>query len=116
MRRLHPLFGLLLAALLSLTSVTVAVARTQAMGATEMVICSGYGVVTVTLDANGNPTGPVHPCPDCLAGVTAFLVPSHPAPALRPATRAEVLVPLAPPAHTDRLAPPAAARGPPLPV
>lgn len=31
----------------------------------SIVICSGDGVVTVVLDAEGNPTGPAHACPDC---------------------------------------------------
>lgn len=56
----------------------MAVARAQAAGpqGQNIVICSGYGVVTITVDAEGNPISPVHPCPDCVAGLAAVLVPS----------------------------------------
>ena len=57
------------------------VARGQAaalsQGGTTLVICSGYGVMTVTLDDEGNPVGPVHPCPQCLAGLVAYLLPGQ---------------------------------------
>lgn len=66
------------------SSVTMAVARSQAAAMSAGVftaeICSGYGVTTITLDADGNPVGPVHPCPDCLAGLAAYLPPSLPQP------------------------------------
>lgn len=55
--------GLTLAILL--TAQVVGMARGQAQVAGEMVICSGGAVVTVQTDANGNPIGPVHICPDC---------------------------------------------------
>ena len=111
MSRMHPVIRLILAVVLSLTSVTLAVARTQMPGSTDVVICSGYGVVSVTLDAAGNPTGPVHACPDCLTGAATFLPPS--APLLRPATRA-ITIDL-PAAFTGIAAslPAATARGPP---
>jgi hypothetical protein len=56
----------------------MAVARAQAAGpqGQDIVICSGYGVVTITVDAEGNPVSPVHPCPECVAGLAAALVPS----------------------------------------
>lgn len=72
------LFGLCLA--LTVGSVTMAVARSQSAvlaGAGTFVICTGYGVTTITLDADGNPVGPVHPCPDCLAGLAACIVPDQ---------------------------------------
>jgi hypothetical protein len=55
----------------------IAVARAQAAGpqGQDVVICSGYGVVSITVDADGNPIMPVHPCPDCIAGLAAVLVP-----------------------------------------
>ncbi|MBI1415767.1 MAG: hypothetical protein GC146_00960 [Limimaricola sp.] len=58
-------FGLILAALLALTAQQMAVARGQTMVAGQVVVCTGQGPVTVTLDANGKPTGRVHLCPDC---------------------------------------------------
>ncbi|QYZ68452.1 DUF2946 family protein [Neotabrizicola shimadae] len=75
--------GWLLALVLALTSVTASVARAQAAGATDVVICSGYGIVTVAVDESGNPTGPVHDCPFCLAAMGAALLPDLPV-ALRP--------------------------------
>ncbi|MDZ4096395.1 MAG: hypothetical protein U1D35_15970 [Paracoccaceae bacterium] len=78
MTLLRPLLSLALALVLMATSVTMAVARGQAVSGTEMVICSGYGMVTIEVDAEGNPIGPVHACPDCLAGLMAALLPDRP--------------------------------------
>lgn len=55
------------------SSVTMAVARNQPRAIGEMVLCTGYGMVVVSIDAEGQPTGPMMPCPDCvpsLAGLT----------------------------------------------
>ncbi|ALG91744.1 MAG: hypothetical protein CL814_04835 [Confluentimicrobium sp.] len=70
MTLLRPLLATLLALMLSLTSFTLAAARGQAPAAGEMVICSGLGLQTITVDADGNPVGPPHICPD---GVAAFI-------------------------------------------
>jgi len=78
MIRLRLFAALLLSLVLATGSVTMALARAHSAGGTSMVICSGYGVVTLTLDANGNPTGPVHPCPECLAGLGLALLPALP--------------------------------------
>lgn len=53
-------------------SVTMAVARNQprAVGAIEL--CTGYGLVSVAVDANGNPTGPLMPCPDATQALAAL--------------------------------------------
>lgn len=63
-----------LALLLALTSQSLAAARGHVMVAGEMVICSGGQLVTVLVDATGQPVEPPHICPDCalhaLAGVT----------------------------------------------
>jgi len=60
----------------------MAVARGQAVamskGGTTLVICVGYGVMTISLDDQGNPIGPVHLCPECLAGLAAYLPPGLP--------------------------------------
>jgi hypothetical protein len=84
MSRIIRLFSLVTLCLaLALGSVSMAVARGQASalssGGTTLVICSGYGVMTVTLDGEGNPVGPVHLCPECLAGLSAYLPPDSPA-------------------------------------
>lgn len=107
--------GFLLAIALMATSVTMAVARGQMAGATGIVICSGYGIVTITVDAEGNPTGPVHPCPDCLAGGGAALLPDLPA-LLRPETRATLVVRPDLPRGQPQDRPATQARGPPLPA
>lgn len=111
LRRL-PLVPLLLSALIAVTSVTMAAARGQMMRGDAVVICSGYGVVTILVDARGEPVGTVHPCPDCtLHHVLADLVPAPMV--LRPATRGEALraAALSLPVARARVAP--MARGPP---
>ncbi len=104
--------ALMLSMVLGLVSGTMAVARVGAIGVTEVTLCSGAGVVTVALDADGNPTGPMHPCPDCLAGFGLAVVPVLPVGRGQVARRSVLLPP------TDaRAAPqvslPPQARGPP---
>ncbi|SMX32013.1 hypothetical protein [Actibacterium lipolyticum] len=70
MKLLRPLFATLLALTLSLASVTLASARGQAPVSGEIVICSGLGLQTITIDADGNPVGSPHICPD---GVASFV-------------------------------------------
>ena len=114
MRRLLILF---LSVALGLASVSMAVARTQARAVDQITICSGYGVVSVAVDAAGSPVGtpllPVHLCPDCLAGLVLGPLPSQPQ-VSRPATPAQPVwsgAIVAPSGQTG-LAP--QARGPPL--
>lgn len=64
-RLLRPLFGLCVALVLTMTAQTMAVARGADAPAGEMVLCTGSGPVVVQFDAQGNPVGPVHYCPDC---------------------------------------------------
>ncbi|GAB4270560.1 MAG: hypothetical protein Kow0013_22830 [Pararhodobacter sp.] len=52
-------------------SVTHAMARHQVHAVDQVVICTGYGVVTVSVDADGNPTGPILPCPDSVPAAMA---------------------------------------------
>lgn len=109
------LTALFLSLTLALSGVTLARAHGAAPGLHQVVICSGAGTVTLTLDADGNPAGPPLPCPDCIAGLAAAL-PEQPAAApdrLQPAER--LLLPAATPRtatapHVRR------ARGPPVPV
>ena len=62
------IIGLVLSVLLSLTSVTMAMARVQIAGSMQITICSGDGThYEITLDANGNPIDVPHHCPDCAA-------------------------------------------------
>lgn len=73
----------MLALAVTLSSVTMAVARNQPRPIGEMVLCTGYGMVVVSVDAQGQPVGPMMPCPDCvlsLAGLegSAATVPMPP--------------------------------------
>jgi hypothetical protein len=102
-----------LAACLASTSVTMAVARSAAKVHYSVVICGMEGVVQITLDAQGNPTGPMHPCPDCVAGV-AMALPLVAGATLRP-LKTSRFRPVLPPQsiwHAQVLA--AMARGPPF--
>lgn len=57
--------ALLLMAVLVLTSVSMAVARTAPDAAGQMVLCIGEGSVVVRIDEDGQPIGPAHYCPEC---------------------------------------------------
>ena len=59
--------------LLVLSSVQVGYARAQATPVGSMVLCIGQSTVTVAVDSQGQPTGPVHLCPDCVMGLVATL-------------------------------------------
>lgn len=116
MRLLSPLFRLTLILALTLVSGHWAVGRSLARGAVALELCLDGSIVTVTLDARGNPVRQAHSCPDCVLGgvglearVAAVLV--------APMARARALVPAAVPISLHPLpAPCALARGPPLPV
>lgn len=60
----RPLLALCLALILALTSQSMAVARGMAAATGQMVICTGSGVTAVYVDAQGQPTGAPHICPD----------------------------------------------------
>ena len=69
-----PVTALMLAAIVALSSLTMAVARGQMRDAAgSVIICSGAGVVSVKVDADGNPIGPVHVCPDCAISALAWI-------------------------------------------
>ncbi|SMY08788.1 hypothetical protein [Flavimaricola marinus] len=54
----------LMVAVLFLTGQMVTSARGTGPAVMEAVLCVGGGLVTVQLDADGNPVGPSHICPD----------------------------------------------------
>ncbi|WP_323035568.1 hypothetical protein [Pararhodobacter sp.] len=59
-------------------SVTMAMARHQPRAIGEIDLCTGFGMVSVAVDAQGKPTGPLMPCPDAtpaLAALTDAAVP-----------------------------------------
>jgi len=64
--RMRSAFALILALTVALASVGFVQARHMAAGAQTMVICTGYGLVQITMDADGNPVERTLPCPDCV--------------------------------------------------
>ncbi len=73
MARFRSAFALILALTLALSSVGFAQARHMASGTQTMVICTGYGLVQITIDADGNPVERTVPCPDCVVTPLALL-------------------------------------------
>ncbi|MDD8023598.1 MAG: hypothetical protein PHX82_10860 [Paracoccaceae bacterium] len=111
-RNLRIVTAVVLAAILAATSLTMAIARGQTRVAGEVVICTGYGVTTISVDANGDPVGPVHLCPDMVLGLMAAL--DTPPPVLtRPEGRVERIEAPVPVRLSAQSAPIARARGPP---
>ncbi len=53
-----------LSVMLVFTSHSMAVARGMPGPDGQMVICTGQGPVMISVDAQGNPVGPSHICPD----------------------------------------------------
>ncbi len=112
---LRSLSGLFLAMILTATSLTMAVARGQTLPVDQIVICHGMGVATVLVDAEGNPTGPAHLCPESALSLFAAVTDLPPPPMphgvwYRTQTEWTTVQ------ITGRDAPAATARGPPLMV
>lgn len=61
---LRSLCALSFALILALTGQTMAAAQHNAAAVGDMEICTGYGIVSVQMDAGGNPTGPLIVCAD----------------------------------------------------
>ncbi len=113
MRALRPFAFLVLALTLAVSSITAAMAHGQVRVGTELVICTGAGLQTIVLDADGNPAGPPHVCPDC---TQAFVLALNAAPVFpaRPATRVERVARADGPAPHTRTRDIPRARGPPV--
>jgi hypothetical protein len=62
-----------LVCMVALGSFQMAFARGQAAPTGRIVICSGQGLMTVLVDADGQPTGDVHLCPDCALNALVIL-------------------------------------------
>lgn len=108
--RLFPV--LFLALMLCIGAMQAAVMRLQA-SAGSITICSGAGMVTLHLDASGQPTAPPHLCPDCTAALAAGLADAPVSAPRAPFLRAEVLaLPVVQAVRTQLLLHPQA-RGPP---
>ena len=101
-----------LSVVLALSGATMATARGQMVHGEAIVICSGYGVVTIVIGPDGEPVGSVHPCPDCTAHLAVVLPSTILAPA-RPLTRAEPVHAAVPVLALAPAAPPPQARAPP---
>jgi len=100
---------------IALTAGVAGAARGQAAVAGEIVICAGQGAATVYLDADGNPTGPPHWCPDCVLSLFAAVAST----ALLPAPSDTCLgaaYPVSASRHIPAPAPVPQARGPPFPA
>ncbi len=85
--------GLILAALLAFTSQSMAVARGMPDAAGQIILCTGQGIVTVSVDEHGQPVERPHICPDCAMSLFAALAEAPRLP-VRPLGRVEKLVPL----------------------
>lgn len=107
--RLLPWF---LSVVLALASATMVSARGQVAQGDAIVICSGYGVVTIVLGPDGEPVGSVHPCPDCTPHLAVVLPGAAPV-AARPLTRAEPVLITVAVAMLAPVALPPQARAPP---
>lgn len=75
--------ALVLAVLVALSSVTMAGARHQERAAGQVTLCTGLGMVAVAIDQQGNPVGPMLPCPDCIVASVA-VAPGAPVPTRPP--------------------------------
>ncbi len=65
---------LTLALLIAVTSQQMAMARGLTKDARgQVILCTGQGPTVVTLNAQGEPIGPVHICPDCALTLMAYV-------------------------------------------
>ncbi len=74
MFRMRSLTALVLALMLGLTSLSLAAARGHAPAVGAIELCTGAGMQMLPVDADGNPTGPAHICPDGLAALAMLAV------------------------------------------
>jgi len=81
MTRLRAALSVLMALVIVVTAQELAVARGQPHAAGQIELCTGEGVLMVALDAQGNPVGPAHICPDAAMLLMAAWAPSAPDPA-----------------------------------
>ena len=104
--------AIVLAMMLAPTGQSMAVARGMPGASGQMVICTGSGPVMISVDANGQPVGAAHICPEAALGLiqTAF---DSPAPAAHKAASSVRLVALVPLAKAGRFTVAAQARAPP---
>lgn len=105
-------FRLFLIAMLALTSQGLASARGQPRALSELVICAGATVTTITVDERGQPAKRTDFCPDMASQLLAALILDAHAPDM--ARRLALLPPAIPALDArGREAPAAQARAPP---
>jgi len=111
-RTLRPLVAICLALLLVLTAQSMAAARGMPGVAGSIVLCTGSGPMIILTDAEGQPVGPAHICPDCALSLVVAVADTPPLVA-HPMGRAETLQ--VPPLFValPRIAQPFSARDPP---
>jgi predicted lipoprotein with Yx(FWY)xxD motif len=115
LRPMRHVIALILALSMTAMGYAAATARGQTTaGGQVLVLCSGGGLVQVTLDRDGKPTGQSHLCPDLASGLLAAFEMAPPV-VVRPAAAGVALVQPAPALQRSGHAPDAArARGPPV--
>ena len=107
--------ALFLSAVLVLTSISFAVARGQSHDlGTDMVICTGTGLIVMTIGSDGEPVEKLQTCPDALS----IFAPNLIAPAMAGQVLSGILLlaPLAVLVGQGRQTLTPSARGPPLAV
>jgi len=75
MKPLRQFLIVCLALTIVLTSSAMVVARSQTDSVGSIVICTGKGPMSVAVDADGQPIGPAHICPDCLQSTLDAITP-----------------------------------------
>lgn len=106
------LTGLLLGLVVALASVTIVDARRPGAVVWHE-ICTGSGVMTLVLDREGRPAGPVQHCPDCLLPAVAIAGPGAAAVVARVARRMAGRLRPGVPGRPGAAPPVPLARGPP---
>lgn len=111
-RVFRPLAGCLLALMLLVTAQSMALARGASVAVDEIILCTGNGPVMISVDANGDPTGESHICPEFTLSLILALDPERPG-SFRPAWQDMPLDPDPEITFTARALRTARARGPP---
>lgn len=91
--KLRKYISAVLALILTVSSLQMAIARHALMPVDHMVICSGEGAYTIAIDAQGNPTGEVHYCPECIASALTAIETTAPDLAVPAATSLTLEIP-----------------------
>ena len=66
--------------MLLVTAQSMALARGASVAVDEIILCTGSGPVMISVDANGDPTGESHICPEFTLSLIVALDPERPGP------------------------------------